>query len=296
MNENDSGRGEATINRVVARSLRGRAVGLLLVAVIASAVAVALRHSAVIAAIERQTIDMRFTLRGARRVSKNVVIVGLDDNSLAHLPRFPFSRVEHAQMIDRLHAAGARVIVYDFGFDRPTTVNADDALASAAASAAPVVFGTTLIDKGQTEVLGGEANLRSIGAYAAAALMPVDPDGVIRHLTGEVDELPTIATVVQRLVTGHVTSSKRLADSGAWIDFAGPPGSYPVVPFINVLSGHFNGGLVRRALAPAGRTDHARGRRRLRQDSARAGACGSTGCGVPAWVVVRRTRRVATRQ
>jgi len=250
MSENDSHRGAMT----AALWRRRRSLGLLLVALLASAAAIASRHSSVVAGMERQTIDTRFTLRGAQRVSNDVVIVGLDDNSLGHLPRFPFTRALHAQVIDRLHAAGARLIVYDFSFDRPTTVSADDALASAAARAAPVVFGTTLIDNGQTEVLGGAANLRGLGASAAAALLPLDPDGVIRHLTSEVDGLPTIAAVVQRLMTGHATAPRRVAGTGAWLDFAGPPGRYPVIPFLDVLGGRFDRGSVRGKIVIVGPT------------------------------------------
>lgn len=219
MNKEDIDRDGIPVERVVGRRWWVRVSALLVVAALASGVAILLRRSSVVGSVERQTIDLRFGIRGPRHADRRVVIVGLDDNSFVRLPSFPFSRVLHARVIDNLHSAGARVIVYDFGFDDPTTVSADDALASAAAQAAPVVFGTSLINHGQTRVLGGAANLRSIGAYAAAALVPVDGDGVIRHLSSEVDELPTMATVAQRLLTGHATSAKRLSDSSAWIDF-----------------------------------------------------------------------------
>ena len=65
-----------------------------------------------------------------------MVVVGLDNDSLGQLPRYPFSRRLHARVLENLHAAGARLIVYDISFDRPTTPGADEALFEAARRAA----------------------------------------------------------------------------------------------------------------------------------------------------------------
>jgi len=224
------------------------------VASVSIVVALALRDSALLGSLERQTIDARFSLRGARRPSPQVALIGLDANSIAHLPQFPFSRTIHAQVITRLHRAGARVIVYDFAFDRPTTDAADLALFDAAQAAAPVIFATTLISNGQTEVMGGSANLRSIGAYPAAGLLPTDSDGVIRHLASDVSGLPTVAEVAASVTTHHAPSAAALSNSGAWIDFAGPPGTFRAIPFLDVYRGTFDPALVRNKVVIVGPT------------------------------------------
>jgi len=233
---------------------RGRPAGLALVAVIVAAVATACRDTGVVAAIERGTIDLRFTLRGARPAPRRVVIVGLDENSLGQLPQFPFSRTIDAALIARLHRAGAAVIVYDFAFDRQTTQAADEALANAVAAAAPVVLVTTLIDHGQTEIFGGNSVVRSLGAYPAAALLPADPDGAVRHLAASVEGLPTVAAVVDRLVNHRALQARQIAATGGWIDFAGPPGAYRPIPFVNVLHGRFDAAQVRGKVVIVGPT------------------------------------------
>ncbi len=173
--------------------------------------------------LERATVDARFSLRGTRHVPSRVEVVGIDNESVGRLPRYPFSRTLYARALEHLHEAGARLIVFDISFDRPTTPTADDALFEAARRAAPVVFATSLISPGgETEVLGGNANLASIGAQAAAADLAPDGDGVIRHTLAEVNGLPSIAAAVGREVTGHPPDRRQL--EGGWIDFPAGPG------------------------------------------------------------------------
>jgi serine/threonine-protein kinase len=201
---------------------------------------------------ERPTVDARFSLRGDRSSPSNVVVVGIDDDSVGHLPRFPFSRRLHARVLRNLHKAGARLIVYDISFDRPTTEAADLALLQAARQAAPVVFGTSLISPtGATQVLGGAANLASIGDEAAAADLLPDSDGVLRHTLAAVNGLPSIASVVARRLTGDA-ETRRLRDG--WIDFAGPPGKVRSLSFAAVLAGHFDPSIVRGKVVVVGAT------------------------------------------
>ncbi len=182
-----------------------------------------------------------------------MVVVGIDNDSLGVLPRYPFSRRLDARVLENLHAAGARLIVYDISFDRPTTEGADQALFEAARRAAPVVFGTSLISpSGETQVLGGNANLTSIGDQAAAADLIPDPDGVLRHTLAEVNGLPTIAAAVTRRLTGR--SPDRAQMHGGWIDFPGPPGTARSLSFARVLNGHFDRAAVRGKVVVIGAT------------------------------------------
>jgi len=179
-------------------------------------------------------------------------VVGIDNNSLAQLPRYPFSRRLHARVLQNLHKAGARLIVYDISFDRPTTEAADLALFEAARQAAPVVFATSLISpSGETEVLGGNANLTSIGDQAAAANLLPDSDGVLRHTLADVNGLPSIAAAVAQRLTGH-TDKHEL--HGGWIDFPGPPGTVRNLSFAQVLNGRFDPANVRGKVVVVGAT------------------------------------------
>ena len=54
----------------------------------------------------------------------DVVIVGIDDASLAALGPWPWSRDIHARLVDRLSAAGAQTVVYTPRSHSPRTTGA----------------------------------------------------------------------------------------------------------------------------------------------------------------------------
>ena len=232
---------------------RRRVLGLLAVGLLAAAAGLAIHAAGLLNWLERDTVDARFSLRGAQHPPSDVVVVGIDNDSLGVLPRFPFSRRLDARVLENLHAAGARLVVYDISFDRPTTPAADEALFEAARRSAPVVFGTSLISpSGATQVLGGNANLSGIGDQAAAADLIPDPDGVLRHTLAEVNGLPTIAAAVAQRLTGHSADRRQLR--GGWVDFPGPPGTVRGLSFARVLHGSFDRAAVRGKVVVIGAT------------------------------------------
>ncbi len=133
--------------------------------------------------LENDTIDMRFSARGASK-APGVVVVAIDDRTFSELRRqWPFPRKLHASVIDRLAADRARAIAYDVQFTEPTDERDDLALyESIAHSKTPVVLATTEVDaSGKTDVLGGEEALERARAVAAAANLPAESGGVIRR-------------------------------------------------------------------------------------------------------------------
>jgi len=63
--------------------------------------------------------------------SGNIVLVKIDSQSLRKVGRWPWPRRYHAQLVDRLSAAGAKRIVFDISFFGPTNSSDDQALAGA---------------------------------------------------------------------------------------------------------------------------------------------------------------------
>lgn len=232
---------------------RRRVLGVLAVGLLAAATGLALHSAGLLSWLERDTVDARFSLRGREAPARDVVVVGIDNDSLGQLPRYPFSRRLDARVLANLHAAGARVVVYDLSFDRPTTPAADEALYEAAREGAPVVFATSLISpSGATQVLGGDANLASIGDRAAAADLVPDADGVLRHTLAGVNGLPTVAVAVAREITGRAPNPGQAG--GGWIDFRGPPGTLHGLSFVQVLRGRFDHAAVRGKVVVVGAT------------------------------------------
>ena len=69
--------------------------------------------------LETRLLDLRFHLRGVQRPEVPVVLVAIDDKSIAELGRWPWSRSHFATVVRRLTAAGAHVIAFDLLLSEP---------------------------------------------------------------------------------------------------------------------------------------------------------------------------------
>ena len=95
-------------------------------------------YSQVFERYELQTYDWRFSLRGPRPVSKDIVLIDIWDDTLAALGRWPFDRQYHAALIQTLTSSGAKAVVFDVEFVEPSPQ--DDKMAVAAHAAKNVYF------------------------------------------------------------------------------------------------------------------------------------------------------------
>ena len=57
--------------------------------------------------------------RGAQTADERILVVAIDEKSLAELGRWPWSRRIHAQLVDALAAAGAEVVALDILLSEP---------------------------------------------------------------------------------------------------------------------------------------------------------------------------------
>jgi CHASE2 domain-containing sensor protein/nitrogen-specific signal transduction histidine kinase len=185
---------------------------------------------------------------------QRVLIVGIDNPSLAALGRWPWNRELHAQAIDRLSAAGAAAIGYDVLFPEASAAQADAELAAAMARSGRVALASYI------EVPGpdGAPALRvpPIAPLAAAArgvghvTTRPDRDGVVRGIDRLTDDRgtpdPHMAEVLAAMIRQNAplvdaprpeASAPVIAAERNLIPFAGPPGSFPQVSFVDVLNG-----------------------------------------------------------
>jgi CHASE2 domain-containing sensor protein len=188
--------------------------------------------------LEHATLDARFALRAAERPPE-VIVVAVDDVTFDELGvQWPFPRSMWATVTDRLHRAGAREIVFDVQFTEETEVEEDLALFDAIGRAGGAVLATGESDEqGRTNVLGGDENLREIGAVAAAADVPDEDGGIIRRVGRVAGKLETIAVRVAARAGRPVPPGAFGPDGTALIDFAGPPGTVRTVPFSDLYRG-----------------------------------------------------------
>ncbi len=198
---------------------------------------------------ELSTVDARFSVRGTQKPPRDVVLVGIDAQTLGDLNvRPPLPRRLDARVIDRLRRAGARVIAVDLAFDGPTEDADDRALFNAVRRAGNVVLATTIIDNGQSNLdvgslraVAGSGNFRARG-------------GVFRQLEYDDQGLPTFAVAAARRA-GRTIDRGAFSGDGAWIDFAGPAGTIPTIHFSDVVAGKAPASAFRGKVVVVGGTD-----------------------------------------
>ena len=230
-------------------------VGLGVAAVAAAALAGLADLTGALDSLERATITTRFALRHVPRPS-NIVIVKIDDQTFGELDRqWPFPRSLHGRVIERLHAAGAREIVYDVQFTEPTSPAQDLALYDAIGAAGGVTLATSQSDpQGRTNVLGGDANLAKVHARAAATNLTTSPGGTVMRFPYAVSGLKSLAVVTAERATGKTLAPSLFAGGSAWIDYRGGVGTFPAVPFWAVLRGRVPASVFRGKIVIVGAT------------------------------------------
>ncbi len=168
------------------------------------------------------TTQLRFadSLFPGAPTDSRIVIVAIDDESIATVGRWPWSRSIHADMVDRLTADGATLIGYDVTFGTPALDDpeGDAALGAAMRAADNVVlignfeFGTQPTERDALLVAAAWfppiAEFESVAVGVGHANTRPDLDGVVRALP-PVAEAPdgslvsSLSFVLAQQITGQ---------------------------------------------------------------------------------------------
>lgn len=187
------------------------------------------------------------TLRDAVRhqsASGELHIVEIDARSLQVVDRWPWPRGEHAVLIDRLTAAGARSIAFDVDFSSPSTPREDDRLARALERAGGGVILPTLRQSGSTRDRNIIESLpipafRDHSFLGAVSILP-DRDGYVRSAPLGIVTADTPRPSLSAMLSGQPGTA--FVDFP--IDFAIDPASIPRHSFVDVSRGSAAGALA----------------------------------------------------
>ena len=242
---------------------RRRRLLLLAVAAVATGVGILTHATGAFHRTELQTIDARYQLRGADpSLVRNFVVVGVDSRTLSNFAtgravrdkyaaNWPFPRRYHARVIENLVKAGAKHVAIDLQFSQPSSygVRDDYALAQVLARTRHVVLATTTVGAdGQTDILGGNANLKRFGdTVAADSTVLFDSDGVLRSTQFSYQGLEMFPAAIAAQAEGRPVSPKLFGGltTRVPIDYAGPPGTVPFLSYWRAWTGGFPASLVR---------------------------------------------------
>lgn len=208
------------------------------IAAVAAAIACAALATNSLRRGELSTVDTRFMVRGSEPPRAGIVLVALDGRTLHQLElQPPLPRSIHARLIEVLYRARPKLIAYDFQFVGRTKSAEDNALLRALAQARPVLVATHDTSAGPLPVAGRTPNRGVSHVPLGSAAVLNDADGKVRRLLYVPYELPSFDVAAAALTTGRGVSVANFDGNSAWIDYAGPPGTYPTYSFGAVLSG-----------------------------------------------------------
>jgi CHASE2 domain-containing sensor protein/two-component sensor histidine kinase len=188
-----------------------------------------------------------------------IVILAIDNRSIEALGRWPWPRARHAALLRQLAAAQPMAIAYDVLFVDPDADPAnDEALAGAVKAAAPVILPLTFDVPGDNgapfRLTPPIAPLRAAAAGLGQVNLEFDPDGVVRRvMLAEGDgrqAWPHMMEQTYRIATGHASAVYQKSEPEPprkggglvrsrpmLIPFAGPPGHFRTISFIDALKG-----------------------------------------------------------
>ena len=211
-------------------------------------------------------------------ISQKIVIVAIDDASLAELGRFSsWPRTIYTELVNTLNKNEARIIAFDILFSE--TSPDDEGLAAAIKSAGNVILpyaGTTELNE-----TGVVESIRPLKIFEESALgighayMIPDDDGVVRKLPVLIQQderyeaslaLTTISKYLRRTQVydsrpdeKHIVIAGReipLQDHGMLINYIDNPssGGFPTVSFADVLNGNYSSDIFKDKIVLVGIT------------------------------------------
>lgn len=109
--------------------------------------------------IESKTFDLRLHLRNILKkqpATENIVIVAIDEKSIAEIGRWPWSRSIQAELIEKVSSGKPKTIGIDIMYSEPESREADSRLAAAISKAGNVVQATAFLTE-ETAATGDKA-------------------------------------------------------------------------------------------------------------------------------------------
>lgn len=189
--------------------------------------------------VDNAVLD-RALVAGASQASPDIVIVAIDERSLASEGQWPWNRSRVAALVDRVNEAAPRAVLLDILFTEPSSSEADAALAASLRRAGEVALPVGLAPAPDRN--SGIIDVPPIASLDAAALVTghvgirQDNDGPVRRIEPLLpveggDPVPHLALALHQ----KLAASQPAKAEGALR--LRPAGSYRTLPASAVLAG-----------------------------------------------------------
>jgi adenylate cyclase len=211
-------------------------------ALLAAAIGWALHEGAAGSGLVNLSYDL-LTIVKAQRVPTNVVLVLMNEAShekLGQRLNAPWNRALHAQLVDKLTAANAKVVVFDVVFNDPTIQQADERFARAIAQSKRVILAADheRSADGRNRFRMPLNSLRGAAAGVGSAEVIPGRDLVVReHTSGQpLETISTLSWVTAQFVDAPVTRKANAESAPRWMQYYAPPNLLPSISYEDALS------------------------------------------------------------
>ena len=242
-----------------ARHTRLRTILFLSVAILATGLGLVLYATDALHDSELDTVDTRFSIRGTQKPPDDLVVVKIDDVTFDELgARWPFRRVLHADLIDRIVPDKPKVIAYDVQFsERDKDHPRDDerlAYSVGAAGGRVVVSTEETNERGEGNFLdtGQKFLVNDLHGRFGNATLPTDPGELYRRVSFKEGGMETFAVAAVETATRHRVDPHEFGGDPAWIDYYGPPNTLRSVSFSDVIQRKLPRGFFRDKIVVVG--------------------------------------------
>jgi adenylate cyclase len=197
--------------------------------------------------VELSLYNQRMEALGKRQPNKQIVIIDIDEASVDRVGVWPWPRSIHAELLNKLHGWGAKVVGFDVYFLKQSNPQDDQALAQEIKAAGNVVLASMFSDQ-FVEKTGDENTeakqalitpLEMFGGARAYVNYSHDLDGQIRRSSGLTrDGVDSFAYGIVKLWQPELaeTLPGRYGTAPYLLHYSGQPQSYMTVSYANVLN------------------------------------------------------------
>lgn len=188
---------------------------------------------------ESEALDLRFRLRGAQKAHSQIVIVAIDDASLASVGQWPWPRGVYAAFLGLISRYQPQSIFFDILFPEKSPDPADDEkFAAALAKAGNVVLPFFYYSEKPFNAAFPAENLKRAAKTTAYANTPSDKDGRVRHVKAFLKTEQETFYAPALAMKGMQDTGKLPLDSQdrLWINYPGDMHTFEVISFQEVIA------------------------------------------------------------
>jgi adenylate cyclase len=209
--------------------------------VVAAAVAAAFCLTPWGQTLDRLAYDSYFGIRGHQQLSDDIVFVAIDETSFEEVGlRWPWPRALHAQLLENIYAAGAKVVAIDILLPEASATESDAALAEVLRK-----YGTTIlaadVSRSENNQFVVENNIQPLDIFLTPntrvghVRTPTDPDGFVRRADLELRDLRSLGYEATLAYTDGDCCQGLPADDLPLINFSGGPETVRTVSYYQAL-------------------------------------------------------------